>query len=1007
VCVIGKRSGFMPPPAAAEPFADILPPGIGKASYTQWEFFFARHFHRRLSIYIATDEYQPDAHEWPNTDDSGLQQAFLNYIVREQGLDRNYFSNEDQLCRAVLREDWPKKVQLKPIALPYPSLGSLFKGRDEFLADLHNSLNRGIGRMAIVGSALYGLGGVGKTRAAVEYAWAHQEDYSALLFVIAETPAALRRNLAALVDPLVLGLPEHSATEEQVRLKAVLDWLRGHPGWLLILDNLDMSDTLAEADSLLGKLDCGRVIITSRLSNFAGHFDALELNVLGRADAVAFLLERTDKRRQKTPGDAEEARQLAVDLGELALALEQAGAYIAKLGLGFARYRQLWQENWTKVAGWADEAITKYPRAVAATWQTSVNQLSDEGRHLLERLAWLAPDPVPNFLLEEQVPEIATEDLEDALADLVTYSLARRNPQKREFTVHRLVQDVTRRSLSGDKRTRSLVEALALINAAWPSGADDVRSWPQAEALAPHAQAATEHAATAGIFDLTATLMNHLGLLLRAKALYGDAESLYRRALAIDEKSSGPDHPIVAIHLNNLAELLQVTNRRSEAEPLCRRALAIDERSYPADHPQVAISLNNLAELLRSTNRLSEAEPLFRRALSINERSYGFDHPKIAASLNNLAGLLQESNRPSEAESLYRRALAIAEKKYDPDHREVAICLGSLAFLLRVTNRLSEAEPLYRRALKIFETSYGPDHPDVANRLNNLAELLRATNRPSEADPLYRRALRINEKSYGPNHPKVAMCLNNLAGLMLDINRLNDAEPLYRRALAINEKSWGPDHPEVATSLNNLAVLLMDTDRRSEAEPLLRRALAIDESSYGPEHPRVATDLNNLAGLLRARNRRSDAEPLYRRALAISERSNGRDHPSVAIRLNNLASLLWEMRRLSEAEPLFRRALAIDEKSYGPDHPNVATGLNNLAALLRDTHRLSEAKRLYRRALKILVQFTRTTGHQHPNFESACVNYARVLTELGRSKAKVDAALQSVLQGIPSNTASR
>jgi Domain of unknown function (DUF4062) len=279
VCVIGKRSGALPPPAAAEPFNHMLPSGIAAASYTQWEFFFARHFRRRLSIYIANDNHKPDL-DPASEDDPELQKAFVARIVKKLGLDRSYFSNEDQLCRAVLKEDWPKKRQTKPIALPYLSLGGLFKGRDAFLTDLHKSLNRGNGRTAIVGSALYGLGGIGKTRAAVEYAWAHQEEYSALLFVIAETPEALRRNLAALAGPLVLNLPEQSATEEPVRLRAVLDWLGEHPGWFLILDNVDTREALAEAERLLSTLSGGHVIVTSRLANFGGHFDPDELALL-------------------------------------------------------------------------------------------------------------------------------------------------------------------------------------------------------------------------------------------------------------------------------------------------------------------------------------------------------------------------------------------------------------------------------------------------------------------------------------------------------------------------------------------------------------------------------------------------------------------------------------------------------------------------------------------------------------------------------------------------------
>jgi uncharacterized protein DUF4062 len=473
VCIIGKRSGALPPPAAAEPFAHMLPDGITTASYTQWEFFFARHYKRRLSIYIATDAYEPDRDlKDGENNDASLQRAFCDHIVNELGFDRDYFADENELARKLLKEDWPQKRIGKPISLPYPTLGSLFKGRDAFLRDLHASLTRGPGRTAITGSALYGLGGIGKTRAAVEYAWAHERDYTALLFVIAETPEALRRNLAALAGPLVLNLPQQHAAEEDVRLKAVLDWLKLHPGWLLILDNLDTPEAVKEADRLLSTLTGGRALITSRLAAFAGHFDPLELDVLGIEDAVAFLLERTDKRRRKMPDDAEMARLLATDLDGLALALEQAGAYVAKLGISFARYRELWRENWDKVAGWSDQRLTNYPHAVAVTWQTSANQLTPAGHRLLERLAWFAPEPIPEFLLDVPVPDVEAEDLAEALADLAEYSLARRNQDKPEFTIHRLVQDVTQRGLAEQER-RSLIEALAWINEIFASDLTD------------------------------------------------------------------------------------------------------------------------------------------------------------------------------------------------------------------------------------------------------------------------------------------------------------------------------------------------------------------------------------------------------------------------------------------------------------------------------------------------------------------------------------------------------
>ncbi len=423
-----------------------------------------------------------------------------------------------------------------------------------------------------------------------------------------------------------------------------------------------------------------------------------------------------------------------------------------------------------------------------------------------------------------------------------------------------------------------------------------------------------------------------LGVLLLELARYSDAEPHLREALKL---AAQPGEE--AMGSNNLAELLRNTNRIAEAEPLFRRALAINERSYGPDHANVATNLNNLAELLRNTNRIAEAEPLFRRALAINERSRGPDQAEFAADLNNLALLLEATGRTAHAEPLFRRALAIAEPSTGPGHPLVANCLNNLAAMFQATNRVVEAEPLYRRALAIDEQSYGSDHPLVANRLNNLAAMLQATNRMAEAEPLCRRALAIDEHSYGPDHPFVANCLNNLATLLHDTNRIADAEPLYRRALAIDERSYGPRHPNVAIDLSNLAGLLHDTNRTVVAEPLMRRALAIDQSSYGPDSADVAKSLNNMAELLRATNRMSEAEPLYRRAMDIDERTYGPDHPAVARDLNNQALLLFSTNRIEAAEPLMARAVRIlsrFQRSTGHEHPNLRQNLDNYRQLL-------------------------------------------------------------------------
>jgi len=417
----------------------------------------------------------------------------------------------------------------------------------------------------------------------------------------------------------------------------------------------------------------------------------------------------------------------------------------------------------------------------------------------------------------------------------------------------------------------------------------------------------------------------------------------------------GEDGPPVAVAESWVAELYRTTGRYTEAESLMRRALAIDEKSLGPEHPSVARRLNSLASLLQAINRLAEAEPLYRRALAIHEKGLGPDHPEFARALNNLAAQLRDTNRLAEAELLVRRALVIGENSLGPDHPNIAKYLSNLAQLLHATNRLAEAEPLFRRALAIEEKTLGPDHPGVATQLNYLAGLLQDTNRFAEAEPLIRRALSIDEKSLAPDHPKVATDLNNLAQLLQATHRLTEAEALHRRALAIKEKSLGLDHPNVAIDLNDLAVLLQRTNQFAEAEPLLRRALAIFEKSLGLDHPNVAASLNNLAELLHSTNRLTEAEPLYRRALAINEKSLGPDHPRVATDLNNLAVLLDNTNRLADAEPLYRRALAVFEKGLGPNHPSLASGLSNLAVLRAQLGDWTEAARLHRRAVPIMT----------------------------------------------------
>ncbi len=809
----------------------------------------------------------PDAPAKPNLPMFLAQNTWVDLRggITEEGLDRLQWG-------ITGKKPVPKPVPAAPVPprlhnLPFSSLGDLLKGRDEEL----RKLQEGQATAITQAETIYGLGGIGKTRLAVEYAWRSGNLYDTAFFVAAESPEALRSGLADLARPDLLNLPEYEAAAQDKSVAAVLRWLHEHDRWLLILDNVDTKETEQAVVRIVPSLSAGRVLITSRIKDWPASIRRQPIETLSLEEAQRFILERTAGDRTQSKDDQDQALRLAEELGGLPLALEQAAAYMGQRQMSLSEYLEEWEKERERVLDWYDGSVVEYPRSVAVTWQTTFQQLSPTAAAILRLTAYLAPDPIPSKMFEdgseivgeavglfcEEVgAQVEDRSIREAITELASLSMVTR--KGKSFTVPRMVQDALRSRIPEERRQQWIELSLRLVDDFSPPEPSDVRTWPIWDLLRPHGTRVARYADENGITQPTARLCSNLAVLLLGKSLYREAEPLMRRALQIDEDSFGPHHPNVARDLNNLAQLLKTTNRLSEAEPLMRRALKIGEETVGPHHPSVATRLSNLALLLKATNRLFEAEPLMRRALKIDEDSLGTQHPSVAKDL------------------------------------------GNLAQLLIATNRLSEAEPLMRRALKIGEETVGPQHPSVATRLNNLALLLQDTNRLSEAEPLIRRALKIDEGSFGPQHPNVAKDLNNLASLLYTTNRLSEAEPLMRRALQIDEDSFGPQHPNVARDLGNLAQLLQATNRLVEAEPLMRRALQIDEGSFGPQHPSVAIRLNNLARLLQATNRLSEAEPLMRRAVEIWEGSLGPDHPNTQIGQRNLALLLQEIAAQSE-----------------------------------------------------------------------------------------------------------
>ena len=537
-------------------------------------------------------------------DESGAQEKLLGGVSKERrkpvakpGFPSSAKPAAPKTGKAPFPRDLPTVW-----TVPFPP-NPCFTGRELLLEELESALHVKRTPAITQPQAVHGLGGVGKTQLAVEYAWKHHSEFDAVLWVAANSPDSVTANLAVLAGAAALNLPEAAASDQSSQVEAVLLWLQKNRRWLLIFDNADTEEAVQAIRAILPPVIKGHVLITSRRSNWPMGIGSMPVEVLDVATATRFLNQRTESLR--FTGSLQMLEAVVKELGCLPLALEQAAAYVLRHRIDWQQYLELLSARREELLAFRSEGGTQYPQTVAATWFVSLQKLSAPAQAILRLVSFLAPEEAPRrlflegeFILSEAVETLEAETghaaglpatagwVDEALVELADYSLITLSP--RTFSCHRLVQAVQELQIPSASHQHWVSLVLRLLKIFAPAQPQDVRTWPVWDMLWVHVEWIIRLADRFKIATPTTNLMNQLGLYFFQRALYSRSEPLMRRALAIDEQSYGPDHPDVAIDLNNLAALLQDTNRLADAEPLMRRALAIDEQSYGPNHPNVA-----------------------------------------------------------------------------------------------------------------------------------------------------------------------------------------------------------------------------------------------------------------------------------------------------------------------------------------------------------------------------------------------------------------------------------
>jgi tetratricopeptide (TPR) repeat protein len=742
--------------------------------------------------------------------------------------------------------------------IPYPR-NPHFTGREAALLQLASALRFSQPLTVPQPIAITGLGGIGKTQIALEYAYRFYQNYQAVLWVEASSRDRWIASYLALAD--LLHLSEKDILEQEEVVPAVKRWLQSQSRWLLILD--DVAD-LSQLHDFLPSLRKGHILLTTRTQAMSRVAHSIEIDILEEESSILFLLHRASLLaphallENTPPADLAVARQICEELGRLPLALDQAGAYIEETKCDLAQYLQLYQAHRVALLQRRGGIAPDHPEPVATTWSLSFEQIeqrSPAAADLLRVCAFLHGDAIPEALILEMIGQytlyacpnllsVAENPLllNDIISILLAYSLIRRRTSESMLSMHRLVQVVLKDAM--DKETfrwwaKQMVCAVGLV---FPDANFD--TWPTCECFLPHALVCAtliEQEQMTALED--ALLVYQTGMYLLGRLRLSEAEPLLQRAFAICEGELGASHPLTVQSLSNLATLYQLQGQYTRAESLFHHALTLFATELDSHDPLIINTLNDLAMLYHRLGKYAQAMPLLWRAYLLSRQAFGPLHYSVARCLVGLAALHQAQNELDEAETFSQQAVALSEQLLGPDAPYVAVCLNNLSIVYRLQKKYDQAEQLLTRALSICTKRLGTNDPFTAKCLGHLAGIYHLQGKESEAEPLFQQALTAHEQCLGADHPDVAIALSQLADFYCAQGRLAQAEPLLRRAVVIGEK-LGATNPERVTFLNKYASLLQRMGQDEQAEKLAVQARQVLEDAHAamPKLPELSSD---------------------------------------------------------------------------------------------------------------------------------------------------------------------
>ncbi|WP_261574322.1 FxSxx-COOH system tetratricopeptide repeat protein [Frankia gtarii] len=747
--------------------------------------------------------------------------------------------------KPALAPPFPPVMQTIPAPAPFPNASPavwsvpwprnpLFTGRDGELTAMASRLLSAEASVVVLPQTLHGLGGVGKTQLAVEYAYRHATDYDLVWWVPGESTALA---MGALVDLASrVGVPATDSAQE--RITGLVEVLRrGEPfrRWLVVVDNAEAPSGLFGVLAVAGR--SGHVLVTSRDPAWASWAQPVEVDVLPRADAIRLL-----RRGCERLTDAEAGR-LAAALGDLPLALEQAGSWLAVTGMPAGTYERLLTDKTGELLARGRSA--HYPLPVAAAWTIAVDGLDDpDAVGLLRLLARFGPEPVPLDLFSPaaeglaEVPDVLADMVHDPLAfsdrvaTVCRLGLVRATADG--LVMHRLVQAVLREHTPAEHREQLRTAAHALLTAADPADPADPACWPRYTVLYPHVLAA-------GMLDTTDDAVRRLVL--------------------------------------RLAEAFRSSGDYRTAASLSRQAYTRWTAQLGEDHPDTITAAHNLARVVREQGDYAAARALFDDVLTRRRRTLGEDHPDTITTAHNLARVVGDQGDYAAARSMLHDVLTRSQRVLGEDHPDTDIAAHELARVLGEQGDRAAARVLFDDVLTRRRRILGEDHPDTITTAHELARLVRDQGDYAAARVLFDDVLTRRRRILGEDHPDTLIAAGSLAGMARDQGDYAAARAMLDDVLTRSRRVLGEDHPDTIGAAHELAFAVRDQGDYTAARAMLDDVLTRSQRVLGDDHSSTIAAAHGLAGMVRDQGDHASARAMLDDVLTRSQRVLGEDHP--------------------------------------------------------------------------------------------------------------------------------